>query len=557
MIFKILYKLLPPDQRKKALIILLVRILNSLLDFIGIALLIIILIFVIKKQLNGISLYFIVLAGGLVLLIKNIITILVGRKQTGWLLSLYRYYSLRLLETGYSAGLTAIRSKGTATITHEVNSICYAYSMNVVGSAILLIGQVVLLFLFVSTFFVYSPWAASIFVGGLFPAAAMYCYFIRTKIAEYGKEEMEAKRKQWVLVENIFRGYVEMETHLAFPYFRERFMREMDKISSCRKSVDTYTRFSSVYMETGMILVLLLLTLTAENGQDMIVLLGIYSIAGMRIVPIIRTMINCWAQIQNNRYIVDIVNERIHEEISALPVEKRDTKIGFQQEIQIKNISFSYNDAVKILDGFSMHLKCGEKVGIQGASGIGKTTLLNLLLGCISPQQGEILIDGIPLQDIDLPAWYRQIGYVSQDIFILDASIRENIAFGVPVQDIDVELVFQVLKQVQLDNWIDQLPGRILTPLGENGCRISGGQKQRIGIARALYKGCRILLLDEVTSNLDNATEKEILSMLVALSGKQKNMSLLIISHRDQTLSICDRILQMQQPGKNERNQIL
>lgn len=549
---------MPTNQRKKAIVVLFIRVLHSLFDFIGIAILLVILLFVINRQHADTSIYFVILIGGLVLLIKNIVSIFSGRQQTNWLLSLYQYYSLSLLDKDYASGLLAVRSKGVGKITYEVNSICYTYAMTVIGSSIQFIGQSLLLILFILTFIIYSPWVAFVFLSCLFPIIGLYCFFIRKKITRLGKEEIKAKRKQWILVENIFKGYIEIKTYLAFSYFRENFVNEMKQISHYKKSADTYIRLSSVYMETGMILILLFLALTATNGHNLVVVLSIYSIAGMRIVPLIRAIINNWIQIQNNNHVVEIMNSTIRHDMSECTIKEIGKTVLFKRIVEIKNICFSYNNSTPLLDNFSMHLKYGEKVGIQGSSGIGKTTLLNIILGYIPPLQGDILVDGISLREINISDWHRQIGYVSQDTFIMDASIAENIALGIVIQDINMDHVLLVLRLVQLNTWLDKLPDGILTRLGENGCQISGGQKQRISIARALYKRSRFLLLDEATSNLDNATELELLSMLDTLINiSQERMSLLIISHREQTLSICDRIVQMKQIEDDARDQIL
>lgn len=546
MIFSTLYKLLPTEQRKKAIVVLFVRVLHSLFDFIGIAILLVILLFVINRQHTDASIYFIILIGGLILLVKNIVSIFAGRQQTNWLLSLYQYYSLSLLEEYYTSGLLAVNSKGAARITYEVNSICYTYAMTVIGSSVQFIGQCLLLFLFIVAFIIYSPWIAFVFLSCLFPIIGLYCFFIRKKISMLGKEEMKAKRQQWILVENIFKGYIEIKTYLAFPHFKKCFIHEMDQISHYKKNADTYMRLSSVYMETGMVFILLFLVLTANGGHNLIVVLSIYSIAGMRIVPLIRAIINNWVQIQNNSHIVEIMNSTMRCDMSQRTKEDKGRTVHFKKEIQIKNVHFSYNNSIPLLDNFSMHLKYGEKVGVQGTSGIGKTTLLNIILGCISPLKGDILVDGTSLREMDISEWHRQIGYVSQDTFIMDVSLAENIALGVSIQEIDMDYVHHVLRQVQLNTWMELLPDGVLTCLGENGCQISGGQKQRIAIARALYKRCRLLLLDEVTSNLDYATEQEVLSMLDSLTNPdQTPMSLLIISHKEQTLLICDRIVHM------------
>ena len=179
----------------------------------------------------------------------------------------------------------------------------------------------------------------------------------------------------------------------------------------------------------------------------------------------------------------------------------------------------------------------------MGPSGSGKSTLFNLMLGFFEPTAGEILIDGQKLTPVNRGGWHELVGYVPQEIFIIEGSLADNIALGQP--QADRAKVMQVLEQVQLKEWADTLPQGLDTSLGEYGSRLSGGQKQRIGIARALYKDAEVLFFDEATSALDNKTEQEINHALEMLSLKHKELTLVVIAHRESSLAFCDRIFDL------------
>ena len=211
--------------------------------------------------------------------------------------------------------------------------------------------------------------------------------------------------------------------------------------------------------------------------------------------------------------------------------------------MDVCHLSFSFSDGGTVLSDFNLTIRRGECLGIQGSSGSGKTTLFHLLLGFYPPTGGEIRIDDVPLTPSNRPSWHRLVGYVPQEIFIIQGSLAENIALG--EQEIDRHRIQAVLRQVKLDDWAAQLPEGMDTPLGEYGSRLSGGQKQRIGIARALYKRAEVLFFDEATSALDNSTETEITSALEDLAHSLHGLTLIIIAHRDSSLRFCDRIIDL------------
>jgi ABC-type multidrug transport system fused ATPase/permease subunit len=218
----------------------------------------------------------------------------------------------------------------------------------------------------------------------------------------------------------------------------------------------------------------------------------------------------------------------------------------FNKGVEVRGISFSFPDGGhKVFDKFSMEIRKGEKVGVKGPSGGGKTTLFNLLLGFYKPDEGGIYIDGKELTVANRAGWLKYAGYVQQDVFILDASLAENIAFGVPPGDIDREKVERIIKEVSLSSYLKQLPEGIDTRIGEMGAKLSGGQKQRVGIARALYKGADILFLDEATSSLDSTTEAEINQSILELSRYRDDLTIIAIAHRESSLKFCDRVIDL------------
>jgi len=216
-------------------------------------------------------------------------------------------------------------------------------------------------------------------------------------------------------------------------------------------------------------------------------------------------------------------------------------ELNFTNEVEFRDVSFSYTDGRDVVQSLSFKIIKGSFVGIMGASGCGKSTLVDMLSGLLIPQKGQILIDGQSLSRNRIPLWQKKIGYVPQFPYIFDGTLVENVAFGVPLPQIDRELVFQVLEMAAVD-FLPQLPDGIDSLIGERGVRLSGGQRQRIAIARALYRNPQLLIFDEATSALDDKNDFEIMKLVNAIS---KKMTIVQISHRSSSLSSCDYILRI------------
>ena len=244
------------------------------------------------------------------------------------------------------------------------------------------------------------------------------------------------------------------------------------------------------------------------------------------------------------------VSDNLQDEISdsnseVASLERPKEKLAVKKEILLKDICYKYpNSDVYVLNKASMEIPVGAAVGIVGTTGAGKSTIVDVMLGLLKLESGEITADGENvLSEANYRKWLRNIGYIPQTVFMLDDTIRKNVAFGIPEDEIDEKRLWDVLKEAQLDEFVKSLPDGINTGIGERGIRLSGGQRQRISIARALYEDPDVLVLDEATSALDNDTEQAIMDSVNSLHGRK---TLIIIAHRLQTIEKCDSVYRIE-----------
>ncbi len=308
----------------------------------------------------------------------------------------------------------------------------------------------------------------------------------------------------------------------------------------------------------GMILYMIIRLLSGVEIIDIMPQLTLLAMVAMRLIPCANRINNHLTSISYFEPFLMGASDNLQEEISDESVnydekayqKKIDIpKMEIKNSIQLKGITYKYpNTDVLIFDKADMEIPIGKSVGIVGTSGSGKTTVVDIMLGLLRLQSGEILADGVEIRD-HYSAWLKNIGYIPQTIFMIDDSIRKNVAFGYDEEDIDDEKVWRALKEAQLDEFVRGLPEGLDTGIGERGIRISGGQRQRIGIARALFEDPEVLVLDEATSALDNDTEAAIMDSINRLHGRK---TLVIIAHRLQTIEKCDMVYRIEN-GKATR----
>ena len=336
----------------------------------------------------------------------------------------------------------------------------------------------------------------------------------------------------------------------------------VDEYIKCGKgyvdAVQKYTLYNNIprlLIETvsvaGMIFYMLFLMLTGEETKDMLSIIAAFGVAVMRLMPCANRINN---QLNNIAFFEPFfmgVSDNLQDEIgsekadmtSLLPMRE---KLPVKKEISLSNITYKYPNTEKLIfDHAGLTIPIGSSIGIVGASGAGKSTIVDVLLGLLKMQEGTITADGVDvMKPENYRKWLKNVGYIPQSIFMLDDTIRKNVAFGIPEEEIDEKRLWEVLKEAQLDEFVKSLPDGENTGIGERGVRLSGGQRQRIGIARALYEDPEVMILDEATSALDNDTEAAIMDSINRLQGHK---TLIIIAHRLQTIEKCDSVYRVEQ----------
>ena len=535
---KEIYHLLLPSERRMGMRVIMAVFFSALLNFAGLAALIPVLLFLIEeKEEKGEALLFCLLAVGFILF-KNVLVMGLSRFQNYFLLSLYKRLSFSLFSSYYHRGLLFISRLGSTRLGYEVNYVCYAFSMSLLSPLLNMTADVLLILLVTAVLLVYAPMTVLMLYLAFFPFMLMYIFGIKRRIRYYGKKELLARREQTRIVTEAYKGYAELEVNHAFPSLQHSFLKGLDTISFCRLKLETVYHLPLCLSELSVVIGLTLLALSGTGNVKALV--GIFAVGAFRLLPALRESLSAWTQIQNSVFCLRIIKAGMEDLFSTFE-EKPTAGLSFEKEIAISNLSYTYPEGKRVLKEFDCTIRKGEYIGVRGSSGIGKSTLFNLLLGFLKPDGGEIRIDGVLLSAENRKLWHRRIGYVPQGVFILDGTLAENVALG--CCDISKEKVKRILRQVRLDEWVDELPLGIDTLLGESGARLSGGQKQRVGIARALYKEADILLLDEATSALDTATECEINEMICGLRNDYRGLAVLSIAHRESSLALCNRII--------------
>lgn len=302
----------------------------------------------------------------------------------------------------------------------------------------------------------------------------------------------------------------------------------------------------------GMILYMMIQLLNGAQASVVITQLGALAVVAMRLVPCANRMNNHLTSISYFEPFFMGVSDHLQEDIRDKNVDYEEktyrkknsvSKLEIKHKIELKDIVYRYpNTQTRIFDHADMEIPIGQSVGIVGTTGAGKSTVVDILLGLLQLEQGQILADGVEVRE-HYHSWLKNVGYIPQNIFMIDDTIRKNVAFGYAEEDIDDEKVWAALKEAQLDEFVKSLPDGLDTGIGERGIRISGGQRQRISIARALFEDPEVLIMDEATSALDNDTEAAIMDSINRLHGRK---TLVIIAHRLQTIEKCDMVYRVE-----------
>lgn len=560
------WDIIPHSFRRRTLGVVVTIFLRAILNFVGVATLIPVLILIVDSSNIASTGYLSWLYNALgidsyqtfsivvcvcviaIIVIKNIAVVYLYRFERDYIYSLYKHLSESLYESYYRKGLGYIKHSNTAVLTRNVNVVSLIFATNILKPIATIIGEGLLLVLMFVALTIYSPILAIIAIGLFLPIVALFYFIMRKRLNAIGDRENAAQRAKGRIVAETFRGYADIEINNAFPLTLSNFSKAMDEAVKLRKQYATISMLPQMFTEVGLALgltVIIIVSIYSTSG-NLVIMLGIFAIAGVRLLPSLRTIMASWSSIRYNRYTVDTLLEAKQEEDHSNTITTTD-RFRFEHSIELRELGYCFEDSdTPLFSDFSLTINKGERIGITGASGVGKTTLFNVILGLYRPTSGAIYVDGEQLDESNIRKWQNSIGYVSQSVFIADSTLLENIALGCDSNTINLERINRVIELADLKEFVVSLPEGIHSRIGEQGSKISGGQRQRIGIARALYKNSEILFFDEATSSLDNKTEENINNAIHNLSLQNSSLTIVIIAHRESSLEYCDRIIRLE-----------
>tara|TARA_B110000483_G_scaffold127127_1_gene152613 strand:- start:2147 stop:3934 length:1788 start_codon:yes stop_codon:yes gene_type:complete len=441
-------------------------------------------------------------------------------------------------------------TKGSSSkLTKKISNESKRVSDQILTPLIYANARIVLVFFIILIMFLYDPLvlisALTIFISAYF----ILFKFVRTKLQSYGSNISEMLSKRFRLMSDSFGGIKDILLLGRSSNFKKLFLKTSDELAYSEGNIAVIERTPRYFMELlafgSMIALVLYLVKNSQGNLGLLLpILSVYALAGMKLLPSLLLIYSSAATVKGNLAAYEAIREDLKNANKSNLPNHNDHTFSKYNEINLKEVTFTYPDKINpALDQISLTIKANSLVGFVGTSGSGKSTLIDVIIGLIKPQKGEVTINGTSLNKQNLRAWQNKIGFVPQSIFLTEGTIAENVAFGIPYDLINYEQVEKALKIANLKELVSKLEKGVHSTIGERGVQLSGGQRQRIGIARMLYYEAEVFVFDEATSALDGITEKTIMDAIYNFTGKK---TLIIIAHRLKTVQKCDEIFMME-----------
>ncbi len=497
----------------------------------------------------------------LVYIFKNIYLAWMTNITFRFTLSMQRSISTRLMRAYMNQPYSFFVENNSAELLRNINADTSNFREVIINCLNILSNALLCLALFI--YLVRTNWKITFLVAALILICFALVYFLTNRrMRELGREKQKIHGKIIQTLQEAFQGIKEVKILRRQNYFVDAYEQNYEKsakVAAKNNILSVLPKYVIEAVAFCAILLCLAIAVVIQGGYSSLIgQLSVFAVAAFKLLPAVNAIYAYVSTVLYHKASVDLVYRDIVEadRLQKAYEEKRRNNAGiknieFQKCITLTHVHFNYDKGTEeVLSDVNLTIEKGQSVGIMGKSGGGKTTTVDVILGLLDPQAGNVEVDG---QDIQLykNEWLAHIGYIPQSIYLADTTIRENIAFGVPESEIDDLRIREAMKEAQLTEFVETLPKGEYTEIGEAGVRLSGGQRQRIGIARALYNNPEVLVLDEATSALDNETETTVMEAIDSLHGKK---TLIIIAHRLTTIRNCDVIYEIADGKAVQRN---
>ena len=511
--------------------------------------------FVLVSEYTGITdanqmLVFLAVVLIVIYILKNIYVTVMYSLQYRFIFNNQQRLSVRMMKSYMQQDYLFHVSKNVAefqrNITNDVNGFFTVALYVLQFLAEFSVSAVLIVFLLI------QDWTSTLAVASLLVLfMGFFTIFFKKVLVKKGEESRQANVLVTKWLFQSFSGIKEIKVTNKESFFISNYDKNFKTCATVQRQQSILTYLPRPVMETVCICSLMLamiIKIMVEKSDitSFVTTLSIFAVAAFRMLPSFNKITGYISGMMFNKPAIDAVYRDL-KEIEALQEQRKENRldtqnIAFNQTIELKNLSFRYPESEKwILKNAVLTIDKNTSVAFVGASGAGKTTAADLILGILEPQEGAILIDGMDIKAC-MSSWHEKLGYIPQTIYLMDDTIRANIAFGIPEAEMDNEAIENAIKEAQLDELVHSLPDGLDTMIGDRGVKLSGGQRQRIGIARALYRDPQVLILDEATSALDNETEKEVMAAIDGLHGTR---TLIVIAHRLSTIKNCDFVYEV------------
>jgi ABC-type multidrug transport system fused ATPase/permease subunit len=481
----------------------------------------------------------------LVYILKAIYLGYLSLKQAKYIYNLKAHVSLELYKNHINSPYEFFLQNNSASLIRNLTTEMQLFVNGVLIPMVLITSEISVSVALAILLFYHEPIGAGTVMVITGTAVYLFQHLTGQKLLAWGGDRQKYEALKMQKIQEGVGGVKEIKLLGKEQQFIKEYNDYNLSIAAIESKQNAVASLPRLWLETIGIMSLVILVIVSlwsnKSPSEVLPTIILFAVVAFRILPSAIRVLNSIQIIRYSEAVIDLVANELKKNGKNTEINSRE--ITLYEKIELKNIKYTYPDAQdSTLNSINMVIEKGESVGIIGGSGAGKSTLIDLILGLLVPTEGAVFVDKVNIRE-GIRSWRSNIGYVPQNIFLTDDSLKKNIAFGLIDEDINSEYLESAIKAASLENFVASLPAGLDTFVGERGIRLSGGQKQRIGIARALYNNPRVLIFDEATSSLDDETEAAVIE---AVNKLKKSRTLIIIAHRLSTIENCDKLYRVE-----------